>query len=79
MEGEVVTLISALSALLFPFAMLLACTMGLRAWRRAFPRDGLGRARSILNRRLATGEISVEEYYERESALRSGDPARRLH
>jgi uncharacterized membrane protein len=32
--------------------------------------DGLGRARALLNRRLAAGEIDVEEYYERESALR---------
>ena len=40
-------------------------------------RDGLGRARSILHRRLASGEISVEEYYERESALRQAEPAAR--
>jgi uncharacterized membrane protein len=40
------------------------------------PRDGLGRARSLLHRRLASGEIDVEEYYERESALRQSEPAR---
>jgi uncharacterized membrane protein len=38
-------------------------------------RDGLGRARAVLHRRLASGEISVEEYYERESALRQAEPA----
>lgn len=27
-------------------------------------------ARAVLDRRLATGEISTEDYYERESALR---------
>ena len=37
-------------------------------------RDGLGRARAILHRRLASGEITVEEYYERESALRQAEP-----
>ena len=38
-------------------------------------RDGLGRARAVLHRRLASGEISVEEYYEREAALRQVAPA----
>ena len=32
--------------------------------------DGLDGARSLLHRRLASGEIDIEEYYERESALR---------
>lgn len=31
-------------------------------------------ARTLLNRRLAAGEITAEEYFERESALRSGEP-----
>ena len=31
-------------------------------------------ARTLLNRRLAAGEITPEEYFERESALRSGEP-----
>ena len=39
--------------------------------------DGLGRARALLNRRLAAGEIDVEEYYERESALRHAQPTPR--
>jgi uncharacterized membrane protein len=39
--------------------------------------DGLGRARAMLNRRLAAGEIDVDEYYERESALRQSEPVRR--
>jgi uncharacterized membrane protein len=38
-------------------------------------RDGLGRARAVLHRRLASGEIGVEEYYEREAALRQAAPA----
>jgi len=31
-------------------------------------------ARTLLNRRLAAGEITPEDYFERESALRSGEP-----
>ena len=38
-------------------------------------RDGLSRARALLHRRLANGEIDVEEYWERESALRAAAPA----
>jgi uncharacterized membrane protein len=33
-------------------------------------------ARTLLNRRLAAGEITPEEYFERESALRSSEPRR---
>ena len=38
-------------------------------------------ARTLLDRRLASGEITPEEYFERESALRSGEPrpSRRRH
>jgi uncharacterized membrane protein len=48
--------------------------VALRLFRRRRG-DGLGRARALLNRRLAAGEIEVEEYYERESALRQAEPA----
>ena len=34
-------------------------------------------ARRTLDRRLAIGEIAPDEYYERESALRSGQPPAR--
>ncbi len=33
-------------------------------------------ARTLLDRRLAAGEITPEEYFERESALRSSEPRR---
>jgi hypothetical protein len=49
---------------------------------RAFGRpatDGGSAARAMLDRRLAIGEIGVEEYYERESALRSSQPPPRRH
>jgi uncharacterized membrane protein len=75
-ESDLIVLISALSALAFPFMCVLASVLALRAWRRAVPRDGMSRARSILNKRLATGDIGVEEYYEREAALRDAQPLR---
>jgi hypothetical protein len=67
---------------------LLACAvgglvwLGLLAWLALAllggrTRDGLGRARSLLHRRLATGEIDIDEYYERESALRHATVPRR--
>ncbi len=34
-------------------------------------------SRALLDQRLAAGEIDVEEYYERESALRSAQPPSR--
>ena len=34
-------------------------------------------ARSLLDERLAAGEIDAEDYYEREAALRSSEPATR--
>jgi len=36
--------------------------------------------RTLLDRRLATGEIDADDYYEREAALRSAQPvAKRRH
>ncbi len=69
--SELITLASIASGLLFPF-VIVACTyLVLRIWRATFPCDGLGKARATLNRRLAQGDITIEEFYERESALRS--------
>jgi uncharacterized membrane protein len=45
-------------------------------WRRSERRDS---ARETLDRRLALGEISPEEYYEREAVLRSADSGARRH
>jgi uncharacterized membrane protein len=53
-----------------------AVYVGVRAARNATPPEGEG-ARQLLERRLASGEISPEEYHERDSALRSGAGGRR--
>lgn len=51
-----------------------AAWVGVRATRSTRHVDRGREGRAMLDRRLAGGEISVEEYYERESALRSADP-----
>jgi uncharacterized membrane protein len=47
-----------------------------RAGRRRGEADDRS-ARSLLDQRLATGEIDAEEYFEREAALRSAEPRTR--
>lgn len=49
-------------------AVAAAAYLGLRALGRGGGDDS---ARGLLDRRLASGEIDAEEYYEREAALRS--------
>ena len=50
--------------------------LGARVGSERRPLGGDG-ARAILDRRLASGDISPEECFERESALRSGEAAAR--
>lgn len=53
-----------------------AVYLGIRGADRALPqRDP--EALDILQRRLANGEITADEYYDRESALRAADRPRR--
>ena len=51
--------------------------LGIRAGRRGDSLEEGDSARALLDRRLAIGEISAEEYYERESALRDAQPVAR--
>ncbi len=65
--------------MLIGLLVLLAAVAGAAylAVRAGRPHVGHGEdARALLNRRLAAGEISSEEYFDRESALRAGEPAR---
>lgn len=53
------------------FAVIAAAVyVGVRLAQGAGP----GSARAVLDRRFASGEISAEDYYERESVLRSSGP-----
>ncbi len=45
--------------------------------RLARPRLEGDSPRALLERRLAAGEIDVDEYYEREAAIRAGERPRR--
>jgi uncharacterized membrane protein len=70
--GLLVMLVCGLGGLVLLVAVVLV------AGRLLSPRgDGLDRARSVLHGRLASGEIDIEEYYERDSALRQAAPAPR--
>jgi hypothetical protein len=71
--GLLAALACGLGGVLFLAAIVV---VGLRALGGR-PRDGLEGARSLLHKRLATGEIDTEEYYERESALRQAEPPQR--
>ena len=57
-----------------------AIYLAIRAAHAGRPREPEARepeARELLQRRLASGEITPEEFYERESALRDAQPAGR--
>ena len=54
-----------------PLVLLLAVYVGARAMRVGGRAEQIGSARGLLERRLAEGAIDVDEYYERDSALRS--------
>jgi hypothetical protein len=60
---------AAFAALLLAAVVYLVAT-ALAPWRRTEPRDS---ARNTLDRRLALGEISPDEYYERGAVLRNAD------
>ncbi len=72
--GLLAALACGLGGLLF-FGAIVA--LGVRVLAGGRGGDGVEGARSLLHRRLAAGEIDVEEYYERESALRHAEPPRR--
>ena len=77
MGGELVLLGALFCALGAPLLLFGGGYVALRSWRRSSggaDGDGAARARATLHARLARGEIDVEEYYERESALRSSEP-----
>ena len=75
MGSEAMLVGMLLCALALPLLLLGAVYIGVRGWRGAGG-DGLGKARGVLHTRLARGEIDIDEYYERESALRSAQPLR---
>ena len=66
--------IFAIVALLLLLALIAAGVYLGTRWVRPGPEKDSGRA--LLERRLAAGEIDVEEFYEREAVLRGGERRR---
>ncbi len=65
-------LVALVALLLLIAAAYFAARAVLAGGRRELEAES---ARALLDRRLAAGEISPEEYHEREAALRSAGPA----
>ncbi|HEV2074922.1 MAG TPA: hypothetical protein VGR10_01645 [Thermoleophilaceae bacterium] len=76
MDMGLMAIIMVVVALIAVAGLLAVVYVGGRALRPSRDRQIEDSARALLDRRLAAGEISSEEYYERESALRSAQPSR---
>ncbi len=74
MDGMVLLLAVLVCALVLPALLIGVVYLATRVSRRRRA-EGTDVARALLDRRLASGEIGLDEYYERESALRSAEPA----
>lgn len=72
-------LMMLIGVLVFLAAVGGAVYLGIRATgrREGGELDQADSARAVLDRRLAAGEINLDEYYERESALRDAQPLTR--
>ncbi len=73
MDMGAMAIVMVVVALIVVVGLVAAIHLGARALRSRDGREVEASARALLDRRLAAGEISSEEYYERESALRSGE------
>ncbi len=74
LDMGLMAIVMVIVALIVVGGLAAAVYLGVRALRSP-ERSGVEDSpRALLDRRLAAGEISSEEYYERESALRSAEP-----
>lgn len=73
MDMGLMALAMIVVAVIIAVAVGVAVYGAIRAARGS--RSELEGARAVLDRRLASGDITPEEYFERESALRSGEVA----
>ncbi len=74
-DGGLMLILALVCMLAVPLLLIGAVYLGIRALGSTRRLGGGHEGRALLDRRLAAGEISVDEYYERESALRSTEPA----
>lgn len=77
MDMGVMAIVMVIVAIIVVGGLVAAVYLGVRAIRAPAGGEVEDSARAALDRRLAQGEISSEEYYERESALRSAEPSRK--
>lgn len=64
-------ILGLLCVLGLPLILVAAVYFGARGLRARPRTNGVDDARALLDRRLAEGVIDLDEYYERESALRT--------
>ncbi len=74
MDTGLMALVMVVVALIVVGGLIAAVYLGVGALRSRERSPVEDSPRALLDRRLATGEISSEEYFERESALRSAEP-----
>ncbi len=74
--GAMMGAMMAVGVLLLAIAIGVAVYLGVRAAHRSGKQERT--AHETLQHRLAAGEITPEEYYERESLLRNSEAPRRL-
>jgi hypothetical protein len=72
-DSGVMLVAAILCMLTIPLLLIAAVYFGARLFGSSRWLKDEAEGRVLLDRRLAAGEISVDEYYERESALRSAD------
>lgn len=77
MEMGGMAIVMVIVAIIVIGGLVAAVYLGVRAVRAPAAGEVEEPAQAVLYRRLAQGEISSEEYYERESALRSAEPSRK--
>jgi uncharacterized membrane protein len=73
-DGGLWLLGALVCGLFVPLLLVMLGYISVRAWRGSGQPGELDSARALLDRRLAAGEIELEQYYEREAALRSAEP-----
>lgn len=72
-DGGLMLVAALICVLAVPLLLITAVYVGARVARSGRWVGAQPEGRDVLDRRLAAGEIGVDEYYERESALRSAN------
>lgn len=74
MDMGLMAIAMVIGVLIVVAGIVAAVYVGARTLRSSGAPQGVEPGRAVLDRRLATGEIDADDYYEREAALRSAQP-----